>query len=62
MRNIIQYPITTNEIVETLQRLHSETLDRYARDGVCGDMTAAVLVEAIKRIESQNALTDQDAS
>lgn len=46
MRNIIEYPITKEEIIETLQRIH----ESYVMD-IETNMTPLILSEAIKIIE-----------
>jgi hypothetical protein len=57
MRNIIQYPITTQEILATLERMYEEKIQEYERDCVCGDMDASVLRETIGRIKHLENLT-----
>lgn len=47
MRNLVEYPVTKQEIVECLDRLIMERRER--RDDLIGDMTP-VLLEVAKRI------------
>jgi hypothetical protein len=48
MRNLLQYPITTNEISEYLERLS----DEKKKDNAPGDMAVVLLEEAIKIIKN----------
>ena len=50
MRNLAQYPITTEEIVECLERLRNEHMAQHA--GRCGDMTPSLLSEAIEIVKA----------
>jgi hypothetical protein len=57
MRNIIQYPITLNEICDALDQASQEILD----SGVIGDMRPVLFSEAVRfmREAEENGLTYQ---
>ena len=57
MRNIIQYPITLDEICQALEEASQEILDT----AVCGDMRPMLYGEAIRfiRLAEQSGLTYQ---
>lgn len=46
MRNLAQYPITAEEIVECVNRLKDEAQKRVEVDHICGDMTPLLLTVA----------------
>jgi hypothetical protein len=53
MRNILEYPITTTEIVDLLERCLAEhDAEVQNTDGPVGSMTGMVLEEAIRRIRT----------
>ena len=47
MRNLKEYPVTKEEIIECLTRLVD---DYYHQVPVCGDMTFMLVTEAIKHV------------
>lgn len=49
MRNLVEYPVTKDEIMENMDRLSQEIL----KEGGVGDMRPLLLREASKLIESQ---------
>lgn len=51
MRNILQYPITFKEKIDTLTELKNKILEEYRNLLVCGDMKAAILQEVINDIK-----------
>jgi hypothetical protein len=51
MRNILEYPITKEEIVETLLKMQEAYKWDILHHGYYGDMTPMILDEAIKCIE-----------
>lgn len=51
MRNIIQYPITLDEILETIAQLSLEASEYDEEHMVCGSMRPLVLDEAFRYIE-----------
>jgi hypothetical protein len=57
MRNIIQYPITTQEILDTLQDIKDDLVKMYQETEMCGDMRACIVSEAIDRIKRFELLT-----
>ena len=58
MRNLLEYPVTTQEIVEYLTYLKTEF--DFGNTGSCGDMGPVILAEAIARIV--NAETKEGTS
>jgi hypothetical protein len=52
MRNIIQYPITTEEIADCLNKILLEEKRKQATELACGDMTCWLLSEAIKIVKN----------
>jgi len=50
MRNLIQYPVTIPEIVDTLTRLAAEIVEKDEEDQACGNMDAYILNQAAKLI------------
>lgn len=51
MRNIIQYPITLDEILETIAQIALEEQERDEELMVCGSIRPAVLDAAFRYIE-----------
>lgn len=50
MRNLLQYPVTTSEIIELLEKYIAA--EPEGPDAPVGDMTPTILAEAIRRIMS----------
>lgn len=54
MRDIIRYPITTEEIITTLEGYLAKEVEKFNNlDPPIGNMTALILQEAIKRIKGE---------
>ncbi len=53
MRNLLRYPITTEEIVSTLTRLRDEAQREIEEKGIIGSVEALVLDAAIERIKAE---------
>ena len=51
MRNILQYPITDEEVIEVLQRLQEDIAKENTVEMVVGDMRPLVLGYAIERFK-----------
>lgn len=51
MRNLLQYPVTKQEIIDCLTEL-SNTVGKTDQGIACGDMRPTLLQEAIKIIEN----------
>jgi len=53
MRNLLEYPITTDEIIDVLRHyIAEETAKKQGDDPPIGSVTALVLEETIRRIKS----------
>ena len=50
MRNILEYPITDEEVLELLDRLIKENIEENQKTLRCGDMTALLLEYAKDKI------------
>jgi hypothetical protein len=55
MRNIVEYPITKEEIVAELKRLKQEDIDKAGLYFECGGILGPCLDEAIKCVEEHYA-------
>jgi hypothetical protein len=53
MRNLLEYPVTTDEIVQTLTRLSEAAHKRIVETQIVGSMECVILDEAIKRIRPE---------
>lgn len=51
MRNILQYPITLKEKIDTLTKIKEDILTEYRNLLVCGDMKAEIIQEVINDIK-----------
>lgn len=56
MRNLAQYPITTDEVIAYLAQLLEEVL---TGELACGDMRPLLLIEAIKLLQGQKESPDR---
>lgn len=50
MRNIVEYPITIEEITGCLERLRKQALEEIKDRVICGDMTPLLLDRAIQMV------------
>jgi hypothetical protein len=60
MRNILEYPITKEEIVETLQQIKEAYVMGILHNGYYGNMTPMILDETIKCIEENYGKREED--
>ena len=51
MRNILQYPITLKEKIDTLTELRDNIIAEYRNLLICGDLKAEILQEVINDIK-----------
>jgi hypothetical protein len=56
MRNLLEYPITTQEAVEVLQRIKEDIIKEYDKNMIIGDMRGVVIDWVIERINRTNEL------
>jgi hypothetical protein len=52
MRNTLQYPITTNEVVSELQVLHDDAMAEMVAEISMGDMRPLLLSTAIQIVQA----------
>lgn len=56
MRNLIEFPITLDEVIDCLQQLKARELERTHTELSCGDMTPILLHRAIQILRREKFL------
>jgi hypothetical protein len=61
MRNLLEYPITKDEIIQTLQECLEDEIKQQQQKNSCGDIKGVCLREAIRLIDTPevNVRVDQ---
>lgn len=56
MRNLLEYPITLQEVIDLLERLETDAIKEGEEKLLCGDMRPLLLRKAIQVIERERFL------
>lgn len=52
MRNILQYPVTQDELIQFVDGLYQEKLEFYKNTLLCGDMGAELLHTILNKLKT----------